>query len=133
MGCANSAGVHQHEVKIQHDDAESVASVSTKAESNAVTTRTSTSKTSTSLSALSMDVLDLDSSWEFEKCPIAVPDGMVVRRPPTRKLHEKHVKHLNKFLRSVEKDPDKLKEQVKQRRLPVINGNLGEENVILSF
>ena len=39
----------------------------------------------------------MDSSWDFETAPLAVPSGLVVRVPPTRRLHERHLEKLNRF------------------------------------
>ena len=41
--------------------------------------------------------VDMDSSWDFERTPIAVPYGMSVRHAPTRKLHERHLEKLNRL------------------------------------
>ncbi|CAE7566168.1 unnamed protein product [Symbiodinium pilosum] len=147
MGCASSTGAQEAEVvlaksskspktafdlpvkEVKHFEEDDV-------ETQSVSTKASTFTSSTHSAALSVELMDLDSSWDFEKTPIAVPEGLVVRRPPTRRLHEKHVKKLNKFLSDVERRPQILGEIVGKRRLP-FGGEPGEgdrgDNVVLSF
>ncbi|CAE7206691.1 unnamed protein product [Symbiodinium sp. CCMP2456] len=69
------------------------------------------------------------SSWNFEKTPIAVPYGVVVRQSPTRRLHEKHVAKLEGFLSDVEHHPVALEHMIASRRkaLPKCRP-LGEES-----
>ncbi|CAE7189891.1 unnamed protein product, partial [Symbiodinium necroappetens] len=56
------------------------------------------------------------SSWNFEKTPIAVPYGVVVRQSPTRSLHEKYVAKLEGFLWDVEHHPIALEHIIASRR-----------------
>ncbi|CAE7372475.1 unnamed protein product [Symbiodinium natans] len=60
--------------------------------------------------------VDMDSSWDFERTPIAVPYGMSVRHAPTRKLHERHLEKLNRFLAGVEHQPQVLEDMINKRR-----------------
>ncbi|CAE7577407.1 unnamed protein product [Symbiodinium natans] len=58
----------------------------------------------------------MDSSWDFERMPVAVPPGLVVHRPPTRRLHERHLEKLNRFLADVEHQPQMLEDLIDTRR-----------------
>ncbi|CAE7813259.1 unnamed protein product, partial [Symbiodinium sp. CCMP2456] len=123
MGCTSSTTAHEsevvfpartipkHAVEFPMKDRKNICEDD---DTDIITQSTSTkaSSTWTSTSTLAAELMDLDSSWEFEKTPIAVPDGLVIRRPPTRRLHEKHVKKLDKFLSDVERQPQVLDEIV---------------------
>eukprot|EP00434_Breviolum_minutum_P013929 symbB.v1.2.012287.t1/scaffold847.1/size158198/2 len=54
------------------------------------------------------------SSWEMK----GVPEGYPVTKllAPDRKLHEKHVKKLHKFLKEVRETPTELAERVSEKR-----------------
>lgn len=54
------------------------------------------------------------SSWNLNSVPEGYPRDKLL--PPDRKLHEKHLKRLNQFLKSLEDAPIKLGERVQEKR-----------------
>ena len=121
MGCVNAAAHQEPEVVIAgsdmspgfpqqdaHRDKDDLTS----------TARTISTKAATSASSHQLvGSIDMASSWDFEGSPLAVPPGMVVRCPPTRRLHDRHVRKLTGFLSNLQKTPDVLDSMIKKRRL----------------
>eukprot|EP00913_Durusdinium_trenchii_P000807 g754.t1 len=63
-----------------------------------------------------LDVSDLHvSSWrdDFQQ---ESPCGLLIRKPPDRRLHQKHVRRLDRFLTEVREDPTVLLKRVSERR-----------------
>eukprot|EP00434_Breviolum_minutum_P036393 symbB.v1.2.032242.t2/scaffold3784.1/size51792/3 len=60
------------------------------------------------------DLEDPITSWEVHDVPKGYPPNMLL--PPDRKLHEKHMKKLNKFLKRTEKLPSTLTDSVEEKR-----------------
>lgn len=58
---------------------------------------------------------DPTSSWEIQDIPKGYPTNKLL--PPDRKLHEKHVRKLTKYLKEVEEKPTKLLDGVDKKRL----------------
>ena len=94
------------EKDVEDDATSATRSVSTKASTFA----------SSASSECDTEFLEPASSWNFEQSPIAVPKGLAVRLPPSRRLHEKHVKKLNGFLLDVHRRPVILETMIESRR-----------------
>ena len=60
------------------------------------------------------DPEDPITSWEVREVPKGFPSHMLL--PPDRKLHEKHMKKLDKFLKRTEKLPSTLTDSVEEKR-----------------
>eukprot|EP00913_Durusdinium_trenchii_P006556 g6159.t1 len=60
------------------------------------------------------ELKDPVSSWDMQGIPAGYPAEKLL--PPDRKLHEKHVRKLRKFLKEVETTPDDLEEKVSEKR-----------------
>lgn len=57
---------------------------------------------------------DPQSSWEVRDVPQGFPKGKLL--PPDRKMHDKHIKKLDKFLKGIEESPSNLAEDVGRKR-----------------
>lgn len=65
---------------------------------------------------------DPQSSWEVRDVPQGFPKGKLL--PPDRKMHDKHIKKLDKFLKGIEESPSNLAEDVGRKRS---KGNGGKD------
>eukprot|EP00438_Fugacium_kawagutii_P003720 Skav208144 [mRNA] locus=scaffold235:94237:94647:+ [translate_table: standard] len=57
---------------------------------------------------------DPTSSWEVHEEPKGYPANMLL--PPDKKLHDKHVKKLNRFLKKMQDSPSTLSGSVDEKR-----------------
>ena len=136
MGCASAAMLEEPPMAVLTEAraAKAARGASTlehdgeEDEKASISTRASTSPSSrVDARGFPTEVVHLESSWDFEKTPIAVPGGMVIRRPPTRRLHERHVRKLKAFLFDVETQPSVLDSMIGKRRLALDKGESSTE------